>query len=124
MTYYMFILSLQRDAKAGRVKSRTYLPLSQLTNANTTFQHSCVQALTLDRPQECDCHPSQPDKSRNDTICDKLSTMLTSKLQAKPTVDERESDERTANPHVNVPDNGTSLVLAESEVLQKAAGSY
>lgn len=117
MTYCMFILSLQRSAKADRVNSRTYLPLSQLTTANTTFQHSCIQSLSLDRPQECDCHPSQPDKSRDNTICNELSAMLTSELQAEPTVDESESDERTANPHVNVPDNGTSLVLAESEML-------
>ena len=50
--------------------------------------------------------------------------MLASKLQTKSTVDESKRDESTTKPHVNVPDNGTPLMLAEGNMLQKSTSSY
>lgn len=50
--------------------------------------------------------------------------MLASKLQTKSTVDKSKRNESAAKPHVDVPDNGTPLMLAEGKMLQKATSSY
>jgi hypothetical protein len=74
-------------------------------------------------PKERDPHPTYPYDRSNNAICRFLASPTPSKRQPQPTIDESERDDRARSPHVDMPNDGPALVLAESHVLQHAAES-